>query len=159
MPLKLMTTDVLVSTNFFIEITGETISNITSVDGLHVEVEVADVTQRTTKGVFIQHKILAKPKLAGTFTFKRIQPNTIGTDPIWKWFLTIRTKGMSVASRNKLRKSGSLVGYDSTMTEKSRWNFTEAWPSKIEVDGFDVEKNDPIHETVTMQYESLIRSK
>lgn len=159
MAITLTKVDPLVATNFFLEVSGETITNVTSVTGLKMELDINEFAQRGTKGVLVQHKTLSKPKLAGEFTFKRIQPNTIGTDPIWKWFLTIRTKGMSVASRNKLRKSGSLVGYDSTMTEKSRWNFTEAWPSKIEVDGFDVEKNDPIHETVTMQYESLIRSK
>jgi phage tail-like protein len=151
--------DPLVATNFFLEITQEVVANITSVDGLRVEVDSTEFAQRGTKGVLIQHKMMSKPKLAGEFTFKRIQPNTIKTDPVWKWFLQIRNTGMKAIGRSTPRRTGSVVGYDASLKEVSRWNFTEAWPSKIEVDSYDVTKNDPIHETVTLQYESLVRTK
>lgn len=159
MPLNLTKADPLVATNFFLTIGQETITNITSVEGLRMEVDAVDLNQRGTKGVLIQHKMMAKPKLAGELTFKRIQPNQITTDPIWKWFLLVRNTGMKATGRTTPRRSGSIVGYDSSLTEVSRWNFTESWPSKIEVDGYDVTKNDPLHETVTLQYETLLRVK
>ena len=45
------------------------------------------------------------------------------------------------------------------MTEIGRWNFTGAWPSKIQSDGIDVTKNDPVAESITLQYETLVRKK
>jgi len=159
MALNLTKNDPLVATNFFLTVTQETMTNITSVEGLRMEVEATEFAQRGTKGVLIQHKMMSKPKLAGELTFKRIQPNTIGTDPIWKWFLQVRNTGMKATGRSTPRRSGSIVGYDSSLKEISRWNFTEAWPSKIEADGYDVTKNDPIHETITLQYETLTRTK
>ena len=151
--------DPLISTNFFLEITGNVISNLTSVDGLSVEIEKADINQRTTKGTFIQHVTMSKPKWTGELTVKRLAPLTSTADPLWKWFNTIRTKGMAASSRTKQRKSGSIVIYDASMAEKSRWNFTEAWPSKIAVDSVDVTKNEPIMESITFQYETLFRVK
>jgi phage tail-like protein len=151
--------DPLISTNFFLEITGNVVSNLTSVDGLTLEIEKADINQRTDKGTLVQHVTMTKPKWTGELTVKRIAPLTSTADPLWKWFFTIRTKGMSASSRTGLRKSGSIVIYDSTMTEKSRWNFTEAWPSKIAVDAVDVTKNEPITESITIQYETLKRIK
>jgi phage tail-like protein len=159
MSMNLTKVDPLVATNFFLEVSTETISNVTSVDGLKVELDINEFAQRSTKGVLVQHKSYAKPKLAGELTVKRIQPNTISNDPIWKWFLAIRSTGMKATTRATDRRTGSIVGYDSALTEVSRWNFTESWPSKIEVEGYDVTKNDPIHETITLQYESLVRVK
>jgi phage tail-like protein len=45
------------------------------------------------------------------------------------------------------------------MKEISRWNFFNAWPSKIEADGLDATKTDPVSETITLQYEKLERKK
>jgi phage tail-like protein len=156
---NLLKEDPLVMTNFFLEISGEVISNLTSVDGLSVELEKADINQRTDKGQLVQHIVYSKPKWTGEFTVKRIAPLTSSNDPLWKWFLGIRDKGMSADNRNSERKSGSVVVYDTTMKEISRWNFTDAWPSKISMDSFEVTKNDPVEESITFQYESLTRVK
>jgi phage tail-like protein len=151
--------DPLVGTTFFLEIENETISNLSSVEGLAVEIETADVLQRTAKGQYVQHVTMAKPKYTGQLTLKRYAPLDMKNDAIWTWFNNIRSKGMSATSRSADRKHGSVVIYDSTLTEIARWNFTDAWPSKIESDGMDVTKNDPVSETITLQYESLNRVK
>jgi phage tail-like protein len=155
----LVTQDPLVGTNFFLEIAGEVISNLTSVDGLSLEIEKADVTQRIAKGTFVQHTTMSKPKWTGELTIKRLAPLDSSKDPMWTWFMKLRNSGMSAATRSTERKSGSIVIYDSTMTEVSRWNFTNAWPSKIDNDGLDVTKNDPVGESITIQYEQLTRIK
>jgi phage tail-like protein len=155
----LLSDDPLVGTNFFLEIAGEVIANLTSVDGLSVEIEKADITQRIAKGSFVQHVTMSKPKWTGELTVKRLAPLDSTNDPLWKWFNQLRTGGMSAKSRGTDRKSGSIVIYDTTMTEISRWNFTDAWPSKIDNDGFDVSKNDPVGESITFQYEQLERIK
>jgi len=155
----LIKADPLVGTNFFLEIDGSMISNLTSVDGLSVELEKADVTQRIEKGGFVQHVAMSKPKWTGELTVKRLAPLDATNDPLWKWFNTIREGGMSAHNRAGERKDGSVVVYDTTLTEIGRWNFYQAWPSKIANDGFDVTKNEPVAESITIQYEKLERKK
>ena len=151
--------DPLVATNFWLEIDGEVMDNLTSVDGLSIEVEKAEITQRAANGQYIQHVALSKPKLTGEITLKRLAPLDATNDAMWKWFMAIRNSGMSADNRNGERKNGSIVIYDTTLTEISRWNFYDAWPSKIAQDGLDVSKNEPVSENITFQYEKLERTK
>jgi phage tail-like protein len=151
--------DALVSTNFFLEIDGSIISNLTSVDGLSTEIEKSDINQRVTSGKFVQHVAMSKPKMTGELTVKRLAPLDSSSDAMWTWFNKLREKGMSANNRAGERKDGSVVIYDTTMTEIARWNFYKAWPSKIAMDSFEVTKNDPVAETVTLQYEKLERKK
>jgi phage tail-like protein len=157
--LDLLKSDPLIATNFFLELDGSVISNLSEISGLDVEIEVAEATQRTDKGQLVQHKVLSKPKWVGELTVKRIAPNDATSDALWKWFGTIRDKGMSADNRNGERKNGSVVIYDSSMAEVARWNFYEAWPSKISNDSFTVGSNEPVSETITFQYEKLERKK
>jgi phage tail-like protein len=159
MPLDLLKQDPLIATNFFLEVDGSIISSLSEVSGLDVEVEVAEVVQRGATGQLIHHKTLSKPKWVGELTIKRTAPLDATSDPLWKWFVDIRDKGMSADNRGGERKNGSVVIYDSTMTEVSRWNFYNAWPSKISSDSMTVSSNDPINESVTVQYEKLERKK
>jgi|SRR5579884_475275 len=155
----LVKNDPLVATNFFLEIKGEVIDTLSEVSGLDVELEAADVAQRTANGVYVQHKVFSKPKWTGEISIKRIAPNDATKDLLWKWFDDIRNKGMSVDNRNGERKDGSIVIYDTTMKEIARWNFYDAWPSKISQDSLTVGSNDPVSETITIQHEKLERKK
>ncbi len=151
--------DALVGTNFFLEIDGSIISNLTSVDGLSVEIEKSDINQRITSGKFVQHVAMSKPKMTGELTVKRLAPLDSSSDEMWKWFNQLRSKGMSANNRAGERKGGAVVIYDTTMMEIARWTFQKAWPSKIVMDSFEVTKNDPVSETITLQYEELERTK
>jgi phage tail-like protein len=159
MSFNLETVDPLVATNFFLTIGSNVVVNITSVDGLNLEIETADINQRTAKGILVQHKTMSKPKWTGELTVKRLAPLDATNDELWKWFMSIRTTGMSAAARAGQRKSGGISIYDTTMTLVASWTFTNAWPSKIETEGLDVTKNDPVSETITLQYETLERTK
>jgi phage tail-like protein len=151
--------DALVSTVFFLELDGSVISNLTSVDGLSLEIEKSDINQRVQSGNLVQHVAMSKPKMTGELTVKRLAPLDSSSDAMWTWFNTIRDSGMSANNRNGERKDGSVVIYDTTMTEIARWNFYHAWPSKMAMDSFEVTKNDPVSETITIQYEKLERKK
>jgi phage tail-like protein len=151
--------DALVSTNFFLELDGSIISNLTSVDGLSLEIEKSDINQRVESGKLIQHVAMSKAKMTGELTIKRLAPLDASSDAMWGWFTTIRDSGMSADNRNGERKDGSIVIYDTTLTEIARWNFYAAWPSKMAMDSFEVTKNDPVAETITIQYEKLERKK
>lgn len=158
-----VTQDPLITTNFYLEITGQIIANLTSVDGLNLEIEKTDINQRLDKGVLVQHVAPTRPKFTGELTVKRLAPLDSTSDPLWKWFLDIRNNGIPAATRDTQRKDGSIVvmntGGLGALVEVSRWSFTAAWPSKIQVDSFEVTKNDPVSETITFQYETLNRTK
>jgi phage tail-like protein len=155
----LIKNDPLIATNFFLELKGEVVDTLSEVSGLDVELEVADINQRSNSGHFVQHKAFSKPKWVGEITIKRIAPNDATKDQLWKWFNNIRDKGMSANNRDSERKDGSIVIYDSTMTEVARWNFYDAWPSKISQDSLTVGSNDPVQETITLVHEKLERKK
>jgi phage tail-like protein len=159
MPLDLLKQDPLIATNFFMEIDGEVITTLSEVSGLDVEVEVAEVVQRTASGQLVHHKTLSKPKWTGELTVKRTAPLDVTADPLWEWFVAIRDKGMSADNRGGERKNGSVVIYDTTMTEVARWNWFNGWPSKISSDSMTVSSNDPVNESITLQYEKLERKK
>ena len=74
MPLDLLKQDPLIATNFFMEIDGEVITTLSEVSGLDLEVEVAEVIQRTASGQLVHHKTLSKPKWTGELTVKRTAP-------------------------------------------------------------------------------------
>ncbi|WP_298339415.1 phage tail protein, partial [Ferrimicrobium sp.] len=156
---NLLKNDPLTTTNFYIEIDSAFVTNVTSIDGLNVEIEVADFNERTSKGQLVQHKVMAKPKWNGELTMKRIAPLKADDDDIWKWFNDLRTKGMTVTNRSKPRRHGSVVVYDSALVETARWNFYDAWPSKIEFASLEASANEVAVETITLQYEKLERKK
>jgi phage tail-like protein len=151
--------DPLVVNHFFLEIDGEVISQLSEVSGLDVELEVTDFAQQLPNGQYAQRKAFSKPKWTGEITVKRLAPLDATKDPLWKWFEAIRNKGMSVSALSDQRKNGSVVIYDSSLKEVSRWNFTNGWPSKIANDALSVGGNEPVYENVTIQHEKLDRVK
>lgn len=151
--------DPLVANYFFLEVDGEVVSQLSEVSGLDVELEETEIQQQPANGQYAQRKAFSKPKWTGEMSVKRLAPVDATNDFLWKWFNAIRDKGMSTSSLDQRRKNGSIIIYDSTLKEVSRWNFYNAWPSKISNDSFTVGNNDPVSETVTVQYEKLERTK
>lgn len=155
----LLKTDPLIVNHFFLEIDGEVISQLSEVSGLDIELEVTEVAQQLASGQYSQRKAFSKPKWVGELTVKRLAPLDATQDALWKWFTTIRDKGMAATSITSQRKNGSVVIYDSTLKEVARWNFYDAWPSKISQDTVTVTGNEPVFETITIQHEKLERKK
>jgi hypothetical protein len=80
-------------------------------------------------------------------------------DPIWKWFKQVRESGFKGTDRAGSRKNGSIVFFDTALTEVGRFNFFNGWPSKIATDSASTESNEPVKETVTLVIERLERIK
>ena len=154
MPNTFLSSDPMIGTNFFLEIDGEVISNLMAVDGLSMEVEHSEFNERLSGGKLVQRVALSKPKMTGELTVKRLAPLSATSDNVWKWFDLVRKGDMTNA-----RKSGSIVIYSSDFSEIARWNFLDAFVTKIASDGVDVTKNDPITETITISYSGLERKK
>lgn len=145
----------LAASQFYVDIKGLDAFLCGSVDGLQVENEVANYAQQSAKGMNNQVVGLGRVKFPGELTIKRLAPQDVTKDKMWVWMNDIRKKG----SLHDDRKDGSVVIYDLQGTELSRWNFYNAWPSKIVQDGVDSTKNDFLHETITIQYDKLERFK
>lgn len=151
--------DPLIVNHFFLEIDGEVVTQLSEVSGLELELEVTEVQQQLASGQYSQRKAFSKPKWTGEISIKRLAPTDATQDALWKWFNAIRDKGMKLDALSAQRKNGSVVIYDSSMAEVARWNFFDAWPSKIAQDSVTVTGNEPVFETITLQHEKLERKK
>jgi phage tail-like protein len=159
MPNSLINTDPMVSQNFFLEIDGGAITILSSVSGLDLEVDVVSTEQVGPGGKVQVVKTVGTATKAPDLQLVRMAPPDMAQDQVWSWFNTIRDKGIKLGDRSDQRKNGSIVLYDSTNTEISRFNFTNGWPSKIATDQLSVDSNDVVKETITLVVESLARVK
>ncbi len=159
MPNDLISTDPLIAQNFFLEIDGSVLTSLSGVSGLDLEVDVATTTQVGADGKQQLVKTRGGANKVPDLSLTRLAPPDSTSDDLWKWFLDIHTKGMSLSDRASNRKNGSIVLYDSTHTEIARFNFTNGWPSKISTDALSVDSNDPVKETITLVCETLTRVK
>lgn len=92
-------------------------------------------------------------KLPGLNTFSNItlKWGITADAEFWEW----RKKA---ADGKVERKNGSIVLLDDSGTEKVRWNFTDAWPSKWTGPTFNATGNEVAIESVEIAHEGLTRA-
>jgi len=143
-------TDALAGYHFAIEIDGVTIAQFQEVGGITSELDVIELKQNTSDGKFVIHKLPGNRK-PPTITLKR------GTDSsmdIWQWHQQIYEGNVSSA-----RKNGSIVLYDYGGNEVGRYNFVNAWPSKVSAGSLKAGGNEVLMEEMTMVCEEVERVK
>lgn len=155
----LLKTDPLIAQNFFLEVDGQVVAVLSGVSGLDMELDVATLQQVGPDRKMQMIKTLGNQYKASDLTVTRMAAVDAGSDPLWKWFNDLRDKGMSLMDRSKSRKNGSVVLYDTTNTEVGRFNFYNAWPSKVSTDQVSVDSNEPVKENWTFQCERIERVK
>ncbi|MBB3041795.1 phage tail protein [Nocardioides sp. LMS-CY] len=153
----LIATDPIVAQNFYLEIDGENII-LSGVSGLDVEHDVVTIQQNGPTGKMQVVKTRGNTQKAPDLTITRMAPADAMSDPIWKWFIAIRDKGLTM-NRASARKNGSIVLYDTSFAEVGRFNFIKGWPSKIATDAVSTESNEAVKETITLVIERLDRVK
>jgi phage tail-like protein len=159
MPDSLLSTDPIVAQNFALEIDGAPIATLSGVSGLDVEIDVVTIQQNGAKGMMEMIKTRGQFTKSPDLSLTRMAPADVTNDGLWKWFVDIREKGFSLADRTSNRKNGSVVLYDSVGTEVGRFNFYNAWPSKIATDALSTDSNDAMKETITLVTERIERIK
>lgn len=159
MPNDLISTDPMIARNFFLEIDGNVITTLSGVSGLDIEVDVSSTQQNGATGKQQMVKTIGGHIKAPDLTLTRMAPLDAMNDSLWKWFLAIRSGGIKAADRTNNRKSGSIVIYDSTLSEVARFNFTNGWPSKISTDALSTDSNEAVKETITLVCETIDRVK
>jgi phage tail-like protein len=91
-------------------------------------------------------------KLPGKVSFPDINLKWGLTDSqdLYKWH-------WEAVKGNVERRNGSIVLLDDLGTEKARWNFLNAWPSKYDGPDFNAKGNDVAIDTLTLSCEKVER--
>ena len=158
MPNDLINTDPIVAQNFYLEVDGEKLL-LSGVSGLDMELDVVTVQQNGKDGKKQSVKTLGTSLKVPDPSITRMAPMSAADDPVWKWFKAVRESGFKGTDRAGSRKNGSIVFFDTGLTEVGRFNFFNGWPSKIGTDAVSTDSNDPVKETITLVIERLERVK
>lgn len=136
----------LVGFHFFVEVQGKLVGAFREVSGLNSESEVVEYKSSGPKGDLKVRTIPGRPKGA-VITCKR---GVTKNKDMWTW-----RKEIEDGKFESARKNGSIVMYDQQHTEVARWNFTNAWPSKVEGPSLNAGNNEVAIESITLQAEEL----
>ena len=150
MQLPGLPTDALASYHFSIEIDGVTVAQFQEVSGLTTEIDVIELKENTRDGKYIVHKLPGNRK-PPTITLKRAKSQSMD---IMNWHQQIYNGNVAGA-----RKNGSVVLYSYDHTEVGRYNFINAWPSKVSMSTLKSSGNEILMEEVTIVCEELERVK
>jgi phage tail-like protein len=143
-------TDALAGYHYSIEIDGVTLAQFQEVSGLTSELDVIELKENTKDGKYIIHKLPGNRK-PPSITLKRAKN---ASKDLWDWHQQIFQGNISGA-----RKNGSVVLYNYDHSEVGRYNFINAWPSKVSMSALKAGANEVLMEEVTIVCEELERVK
>ena len=143
-------TDALASYHYSIEIDGVMVAQFQEVSGLTSEIDVIELKENTKDGKYIVHKLPGNRK-PPTITLKRAKSSSM---ELYNWHQQIFQGNVSSA-----RKNGSVVLYSYDHTEVGRYNFINAWPSKLSMSTLKSSGNEILMEECTIVCEELQRVK
>jgi phage tail-like protein len=140
--------DPLVGFHFGLDFQGEISGYFTECSGIGSENEVITQNVVNEKGVEVVLKAPGRLKW-GDITLKR--GITTNMD-LWTWRQKVEEGDVLGA-----RKDGSIIMFDQTLTEVARWNFAQAWPSKITGPAPKSDGNELVIEEITIVHEYIVR--
>jgi phage tail-like protein len=143
-------TDALAGYHYSIEIDGVSIAQFQEVSGLTSELDVIELKENTKDGKYVIHKLPGNRK-PPSITLKRAKNSS---KDLWDWHQKIYQGKISDA-----RKNGSVVLYTYDHDEVGRYNFMNAWPSKVSMSSLKAGSNEILMEEVTIVCEELERVK
>lgn len=138
--------DAISGYNFSIEIDSVTIAQFREVAGLEAEITTIEHRENSTKGLALMKKLPGTRKY-GDITLKRGRTDS---NDLWTWIKTVQDGKIDDA-----RKNGSIVLYDYSGTEKSRFNFINAWPSKVSLGSMQAGGSEVLLEECTITHEGI----
>src|SRR5438874_12128463 len=142
--------DAFAARNFAIEVDGTMITQFTELSGLTSEMEVTELKENRPDGKLIIKKIPNTHKTP-TLTLKRAKNVT---RELYKW-----KKAALDGKVKEARKNGSVILYDYQAGEIARWNFINAWPSKLTTGSLKAGSNEVVTEEATIVMEGFERVK
>lgn len=142
------TQDPLISAWFGVEFQGSVSGAFRECSGLGSENEVVEYKASGEKGDFVVKKVPGRLKW-NNITLKRGITDSMD---LWKWRKLVEQGNVTEA-----RKNGSITMYDTKGTEIARWNFTNAWPSKLTGPSANAGNNEVAIEELEIAHEGYER--
>jgi phage tail-like protein len=141
--------DPLVAFKFGLEIEGKLSGYFTQVTGIGSETEVIQqkVVNSETGETIIQ-------QIPGrlTWTPVSLKRGVTSSMDIWQW-----RQSVVEGKIDEARTNCSIVAYSQDNTEIARWNFENAWPSKVVGPEMDSGSTNYMIEDVTIVHEGVLR--
>jgi phage tail-like protein len=144
------TTDPLVSSWFGVEFQGQVVGAFRECSGMGSENEVVEYKASGPKGEFVIHKVPGRMKWNNIVLKRGI---TDAMD-MWKW-----RKLVEDGDIDKARKNGSIVMFNQHGDEIARWQFFNAWPSKLTGPTANASNNEVGIEEMELSVEGYLREK
>ena len=141
--------DPLVAFKFGLEIEGKLSGFFTNVSGIGSETEV--VTQKTQNPETGETMIQQIPGRL-TWTPVTLKRGVTSSMDIWEWRQAVVEGDIEGA-----RTNCSIIAYSQDNTEIARWNFENAWPSKVVGPQMDSGSTTYMMEDVTIVHEGVER--
>lgn len=140
------TQDALGAYNFGCEIDGVLIAQFKEASGLSTEIKVIEHEEVLASGQPII-KMIPGPRKWEAIVLKRGKTEDHGW---WEWIDSVHSGDITSARRN-----GSIILFAYDRTERARYNFLNAWPSKVNISGLKADGAEVIIEEVTLVHEGL----
>ncbi len=137
-----MAQDAYPNCRFYLEVDGINQAVFTEVSGLHVETEVEEYAEGGNNG-FV-HCLPGRTKV-GRLTLKR---GLVGSNDFFKWY-------QEIIQGKITRRNLSVVAYDVTGKELTRWNFIKAYPVKWDGPQFKADGSIASVETLELAHDGL----
>jgi phage tail-like protein len=143
--------DPLTGYHFYVEIKNSgVLGSFRECSGLSTESQVVELKQADEKGRTVIFKVPGTTKVSD-ITLKRGMTSDL---KIWDW-----RKKVEDGQVDKARVDGSVVLFDQKNGEVARWNFKNAWPTKVSGPSLNATSNDIAVEELVIAHEELLRVK
>lgn len=140
--------DPLISAWFGVEFQGQVVGAFRECTGLGSEHQVVEYKASGPKGEFIIKKVPGRIKWNNIVLKRGI---TDAMD-MWKWRKQVEDGKVTDA-----RKNGTITMYDQSGAALAKWNFINAWPSKISGPSGNSNTNDVAIEEMELTHEGYER--
>lgn len=143
-----MTKDPLISAWFGVEFQGEVVGAFRECTGLGSQNDVVEYKASGQMGQYIIKKVPGRLKW-NNITLKRGITDAMD---LWQWRKQVEQGQVAQARRN-----GSVVMYNQDGAEMARWNFINAWPSKLSGPSANASNNEVAIEEIELTTEGYER--
>ena len=140
--------DPLVSSWFGVEFQGQIVGAFRECTGLGSENEVVEYKASGQKGEYVIKKVPGRLKWTN-ITLKRGVTDSMEA---WKWRKLVEQGKITDA-----RKNGTITMYNQQGDPVAKWNFTNAWPSKLNGPSANAGNNEVAIEELELTHEGYER--
>jgi phage tail-like protein len=140
----------LVGYHFYVEIQGKLLGAFREASGLTSESEKIEYKASGPKGEEIAFTQPGRTKYPDIVLKRGLTSNM----DMWSW-----RKEIEDGKFKGSQKNGSIVLYSQQHEEVARWNFEDAWPTKVEGPGLNSANNEIAVESLTLAVSRTTRVK